>query len=215
MSSTLSSPSPLPVPSPAPVPLAQHIRDVPFPLPLAERLDPSIPVLEFPNTLSPSEELHYPPDISSGMVTPTFSEESKYTDQDARDAAKPQDYVIYNCHLENHVKYGKKIMMPSGEYKYPHYLCFDHDYVDHKHNVFGLRKDMDRQPYGWTLEAAPFMGPCPSPLIADSDNYAPFTNSYCFHKEVDIVLYAEDDPGLIADVNWHCTLKEEERQLAH
>jgi hypothetical protein len=70
-------------------------------------------------------------------------------------------------------------------------------------------------PYGWTLEAAPFMGPRPSPLITNTEHYAPFTNAYHFKKEVDIALYAIDDPGLIADVHRHRALEEEERQLAH
>jgi hypothetical protein len=44
---------------------------------------------------------------------------------------------------------------------------------------------------------------------------ATFTYAYHFKKEVDIVLYSLDDPGLIADVDRHCALEEEERQLAH
>jgi hypothetical protein len=43
----------------------------------------------------------------------------------------------------------------------------------------------------------------------------PFTNAYHFKKEVDIALYALDDPGLIADVDRHRALEEEERQLTH
>jgi hypothetical protein len=59
------------------------------------------------------------------------------------------------------------------------------------------------------------MGPRPSPLITNSEHLTPFTNSYHFKKEVDIALYAIDDPGLIADVDRHRALEEEERQLAH
>jgi hypothetical protein len=198
-----------------PIPLADRIENVPFPLPLAERLDMSIPPPELPSTPSLSEELHYPPLETEGMVTPTFSEESSYTDQGDRDAAKPEDYAIYNRRLENHVKYGEKIHLPSGDYKYPHYIRFDHDYVDHCHHVFATRKDVDGMPYGWTLEAAPFIGPKPSPLITDSDHMTPFTNTYHFKKEVNIALYALDDPGLIADVDRHRALEEEERQIAH
>jgi hypothetical protein len=192
------------------IPLADLIENVPFPLPLAERLDPSIPTPNIPSTPSPSEELHYPPMETEGMVTPTFSEESSYMEQGERDAAKPDDYAIYNRRLENHVKYSEKIHLPSGEHKYPHYICFDHDYVDHRHHVFATRKDVEGTPYGWTLEAAPFMGPRPSPLITDSEHLTPFTNSYHFKKEVDIALYAIDDPGLIADVDRHRALEEEE-----
>jgi hypothetical protein len=209
MSSNPESPSHLPIP------LTNRIENVPFPLPLAERLDMSIPPPEFPSTPSPSEELHYPPMETAGMVTPTVSEESSYMDQPERDAAKPEDYMIYNRHLENHVKYGKKIHLPNGEYKYPHYIHFNHDYVDHRHHVFTTCKGIEGMPYGWTLEAAPFMGPRPSPLITDSEHIAPFTNGYHFKTEVDIALYAIDNPGLIADVDRHRALEEEECQLAH
>jgi hypothetical protein len=215
MMSTPGSPAPLPVPALVPLPLAEWIRDIPFPLPLAKRLDMSIPPPELPSTPSPLEELHYPPLIPSGMVTPTFSEESSYTSQPERDAAKPDNYTIYNHHLENHVKYGEKIHLPSGKHKYPHYIHFDHDYVDHHHHVFSIQKDTDGQPYRWTLEAAPFVGPRPSPLITNSDHFTPFTYTYHFKKEVDIALYAVDNPGLIADVDRHRALEEEERQLTH
>jgi hypothetical protein len=196
-------------------PLADRIENVPFPLPLAERLDISILPPKLPSTPSPSEELHYPPMITTGMVTPTFSEESSFTDQPKCDAVKPEDYAIYNRHLENHVKYGEKIHLPTGDYKYPHYIRFDHNYVDQCHHVFATRKDVEGMPYGWTLEATPFMGPKPSPLITDSDHLTPFTNAYHFKKEVDIALYTIDDLGLIADVDRHRALEEEERQLAH
>jgi hypothetical protein len=209
MTSTPNSPS---LPS---IPLSERIENVPFPLPLAERIDTSIPPPELPSTPLPSEELHYPPMITAGMVTPTFSEESSFTEQPKHDAAKPEDYAIYNRHLENHIKYGEKIHLPTGDYKYPHYIRFDHDYVDHRHHVFATHKDVEGMPYGWTLEAAPFMGPKPSPLVTDSDHLAPFTNAYHFKKEVDIALYTIDDPGLIADVDRHRALEEEERQLAH
>jgi hypothetical protein len=63
--------------------------------------------------------------------------------------------MIYKCHLENHVKYGEKIHLPTGDDKYPHYIHFNHDYVDHHHHVFTTYKDIEGMPYGWTLEAAP------------------------------------------------------------
>jgi hypothetical protein len=209
MTSTPNSPSPLPIP------LADRIENAPFPLPLTERLDMSTPPPEFPSAPSPSEELHYPPMTTAGMVTPTFSEESSYTTQPERDAAKPDNYMIYDRRLENHIKYGEKIHLPTGDYKYPHYIRFNHDYVNHHHHIFTTHKDVEGMPYGWTLEATPFMGPKPSPLITNSDHLAPFTNAYHFKKEVDITLYAIDDPGLIADVNRHQVLEEEEWQLAH
>jgi hypothetical protein len=171
------------LPTSWPIPLADCIENVLFPLPLAERLDMSIPPPELPSTPSPSEELHYPPMITTGMVTPTFSEESSYTNQPKRDAAKPEDYMIYDRRLENHVKYGEKIHLPTGNYKYPHYIHFDHDYVDHRHHVFATHKDVEGMPYSWTLEATPFMGPKPSPLITDSDHLAPLLTGITSRKK--------------------------------
>ena len=63
--------------------------------------------------------------------------------------------------------------------------------------------------------AAPFMGPRPSPLIADSMTLAPFTCNYPFYREVDIALYSIDDHGLIANVDMHRELEEQERHIAH
>lgn len=59
------------------------------------------------------------------------------------------------------------------------------------------------------------MGPRPSPLIANSMTLTPFTCNYPFHWEVDIALYAIDDHGLIADVNLHQELEEQEQLIAH
>ena len=63
--------------------------------------------------------------------------------------------------------------------------------------------------------AAPFMGPCPSPLIANSMTLAPFTCNYPFYREVDIALYSIDNHGLIADVDMHRELEEQKRHIAH
>lgn len=122
---------------------------------------------------------------------------------------------MYNRHLENHVKYGNKLTLEDGTQGYPHYIRFDHDYVDHHHYVHIHHHKLDGIPYGWPLMATPFMGPCPSPLIADSMNLAPFTHNYPFHWEVDITLYAIDDHGLITDVDVHRELEEQEHLIAH
>ena len=77
------------------------------------------------------------------------------------------------------------------------------------------RYDDDTVPYGWPLQAAPFEGPRVSPDIADVNNLTPFTIDYPYAPEVDIALYAIDNMGLIADVDVHRALSEEERQLIH
>ena len=63
--------------------------------------------------------------------------------------------------------------------------------------------------------AAPFIGPRPSPLIADSMNLTPFTRNYPFYWEVNIALYSINDHGLIANVDMHRELEEQERLIAH
>ena len=70
--------------------------------------------------------------------------------------------------------------------------------------------NLDGIPYRWPLTAAPFMGPRPSPLITDSMNLAPFTRNYPFYQEVDVTLYSIDNHGLIADVDMHRELEEQE-----
>ena len=89
------------------------------------------------------------------------------------------------------------------------------NYVDHHHYVHAHRQGLDGIPYGWPLTAAPFMGPHPSPLIADSMNLAPFTRNYPFYQEVDIALYAIDNHRLTANIDMHRELEEEEQLLAH
>ena len=117
---------------------------------------------------------------------------------------------MYNHCLENHIKYSEKLTLEDGAQGYPHYIQFNHDYVNHCHYMHACRHNLDGIPYGWPLTTAPFMGPHPSPLIADSMNLAPFTCNYPFYLEVDIALYAIDDHSLIANIDMHWELEEEE-----
>ena len=110
---------------------------------------------------------------------------------------------MYNRRLENHIKYGNKLTLEDGTQGYPHYIRFNHDYVNHHHYIHVCHHNLDGIPYGWPLMATPFMGPHPSPLITNSINLTTFTRNYLFHQEVDIALSAIDNHSLITDVNVH------------
>ena len=64
---------------------------------------------------------------ASGQVTPTLTNESTYSQHEQRVADKPEEFVMYNHHLENHVKYGNKLTIEDGMQGYPHYIQFDHE----------------------------------------------------------------------------------------
>ena len=130
-------------------------------------------------------------------------------------ADKLEGFIMYNCWLENHIKYSEKLTLKDGPQGYPHHIWFDHDYIDHHHYIHACQHNLDSIPYGWPLTTIPFMGPCPSPLIANSMNLTPFTCTYPFFQEVNIALYTINDHSLITDVDMHQELEEEERQIAH
>ena len=209
-------------PTNTPLPLAERIDSAPLPLTLAERLERTPPS---PRSQSPSLEypLHqltpkigtYPPDESSGQVTPTLTDKSTYKEHELWVANKPEGFIMYYRRLENHVKYGDKLTLKNRSQGYPHYIRFNHDYVNHHHYIHTRRLGLDSIPYRWPLTAAPFMGPRPSPLIADSMNLAPFTRNYPFYREVDIALYSINNHGLITDVDVHWELEEQEQLLTH
>ena len=208
--------------SSTPLPLAERINRAPLPLTLVEWLEgtppsscsPS-PSLEYPLCQLTPKIVTYPPDEASGQVTPMLTDKSTYSQHERCIADKPEGFVMYNCRLENHVKYGNKLTLEDGTQGYPHYIQFDHDYIDHHDYIHTCHHGLDGIPYGWPLTTAPFMGTCPSPLIADSMNLTPFTRNYPFYREVNIALYAIDDHGLIANVDMHQELEEEEQLLAH
>lgn len=205
-----------------PLSLAKRIDSALQPLPLAECLggtppsshSPS-PILEYPLCQLTPEIVTYPLDEASGQVTPTLTDESTYKEHEQQVINKPEGFAMYNCRLENHVKYSEKVTLEDRTQGYPHYIQFDHDYVNHHHYVHAHRMNLNGIPYRWPLTAAPFMGPHPSLLIADSMNLAPFTHNYPFYQEVDIALYFIDDHDLIANVDVHWELEGQERLIAH
>ena len=216
-STTMSSPT-----SNSSLPLAERIDNVPLPLTLAKWLERSpppshspSPSLEYPLCQLTPEIITYPPDEASGQVTPMLTDKSTYSQHKQHVADKPEGFIMYNCQLENNIKYGEKLTLEDRAQGYPHYIQFNHDYVDHCHYVHAHHHNLDSIPYGWPLMATPFMGPHPFPLISSSMNLAPFTHTYPFHREVNITLYAINDHGLIANVNVHQELEEEERWIAH
>ena len=200
--------------------LAERIDSAPQLLTLADCLGetpPSShslsPALEYPLRQLTPEIVTYPPDEASGQVTPTLTNKSTYGEHEQHVANKPAGFVMYNRRLENHVKYGKKLTLKDGTQAYPHYIWFNHDYVDHRHYIHACNMNLDGIPYRWPLTAAPFMGPHPSPLITDSMNLAPFTRNYPFYQEVDVTLYSIDNHGLIADIDMCYVLVERSARL--
>jgi hypothetical protein len=117
----------------------------------------------------------------------------------------PTSYVKYEPGDPNHDRYVRKISLnpPFGEALEPHYVCFDLDFGNHQHYVIGLRDDSTPplEPYGWSLEAAPFIGPrLPTPL-SDNEALGIFDAGYPGAVEVDIALYELRDYGVTADVD--------------
>ena len=68
----------------------------------------------------------------------------------------------------------------------------------------------DTIPWGWTLEVAPFVGPTADVDDSDLSLFHPDTAE---HHEVDVSLYAINDLGLTADVDYFRHLKMEEALL--
>ena len=57
------------------------------------------------------------------------------------------------------------------------------------------------------------MGPRPSSHLINSHNLTPFTQHYPFAQEGNIALYGIDDMGLMADIDRHCILEDEELKM--
>jgi hypothetical protein len=73
----------------------------------------------------------------------------------------------------------------------------------HQHYVLGLCDDSapPREPYGWLLEAAPFISPCLSTNHSDNEALGIFDAGYPGAVEVDIALYKLRDYGVTADID--------------
>ena len=75
-----------------------------------------------PSLPTHSRDCHLSPDEASGQVTPTLTDESTYSQHEQRMANKPEGFIMYNRHLKNHAKYGKKLTLKDGAQGYPHYI---------------------------------------------------------------------------------------------
>ena len=64
---------------------------------------------------------------------------------------------------------------------------------------------------GWSLEAAPFMGPAPQ--FPDNQDLLPFSFTHNNSCAIDLSLDKLDDPGLLADIDHHHGLIAEEATL--
>ena len=64
---------------------------------------------------------------------------------------------------------------------------------------------------GWSLEAAPFMGPAPQ--FPDNQDLLPFSFTHYDSRAIDLSLGKLNDPGLLADIDRHCGLIAEEAAL--
>ena len=122
----------------------------------------------------------------------------------------PEGYIRYNPTDPNHVHYVRKIHLHREPYdtpQLPHYMRFEHNMGMHQHYTYGLMNDEDLHstPYGWPIEAKPFMEPIPN-LDVSVDNTALgiFDARYAKSLEVDASLYAVRDFGVLADVDKYC-----------
>jgi hypothetical protein len=77
------------------------------------------------------------------------------------------------------------------------------NFGSHQHYMLGLRDDSvpPQEPYGWPLEAAPFIGPRHSTTHSDNKALGIFDSGYPGAVEVDIALYKLRDHGVTADVD--------------
>jgi hypothetical protein len=116
----------------------------------------------------------------------------------------PPGYVKYDPLDANHSNHVKTIRLdayrPSVN---PHYIKFDYNFGSNQHFILGLRDDADppSTPYGWALEAAPFVGPALSPYTVDNKALGVLDLRSLLAREVDAALYALNDYGITADID--------------
>ena len=175
---TLLSPSP--PPHAEPLPLADRIDNPPLPLTLEECIDD--PGLE--TELLPTSPL--PIKISWPST--------------------PEGYVHFDPANPNHAKYARKIHLyrdPNNTPQFPHFIHFVHNLGLNQHYMLTLHDNAvpPTAPYGWTLEAAPFMGPFPFPVYKNNEVLGIFDARYNKSRQVDVALYAICDYGLLAEVD--------------
>jgi hypothetical protein len=182
--STPASPAPT-----SPPPLIARLN-----LPLAARIDnedePSSPVSTTVLSTHPHSPASTEPcDYEVNLAMHGFS------------VAIPCDFVRFDHSIPNHYRYGKKIHMPDRTVRWPQYICFVFDHDTQQHFVAATRDNLDNgcDQYGWTLEAAPFIGPA----IADVDDSELdiLADSGPDKLKVDIALHAVNNKGISADVS--------------
>ena len=175
--------------------LVDRISDPPTPLTLAERLG------DTPSSPSPPSPQLIPVD-----TRPSTPEEEPLAalldlEEFGHDYSTPQGFTIFDRSIPDHHRYGRKIHTPEGLWRYPHYIKFVIDPVQHHHFVFGARDDINhaRTHYGWSLHARAFTGPQvdgdhtvdPEVLIGDDEQ----------QLRVDLALKELEDRGVAADVD--------------
>ena len=216
-----------------PPPLQSGIEDAPPALTLAEHIsDPNPSEPESPQTQEshrsleegasgPERQKALPSVLTlSPPPSPTFTELSEpcavLADQVLHPEAHitpPQDFDIYNRSIANHVTYGEKIHLPNKRWVWPHYIHFDHDFVEHKHYVMAQRDETGQHmnTVGWLLEAALFMGPAPQ--FPNNQDLLPFSFTHNDSHAIDLSLGKLDDPRPLTDIDRHCRLIAEEATL--
>jgi hypothetical protein len=94
-------------------------------------------------------------------------------------------------------------LQPFGTPLFPHHINFEHNFASNQHYIYGLHNDTKppTTPYGWPLEAVPFIGPSLSPYTVNNDAMGIYKSQYLNAHKVDIALYMLDDYGVTADVD--------------
>jgi hypothetical protein len=116
----------------------------------------------------------------------------------------PPRYAKYDPLDANHSRYVKGITLKA--YKpplSPHYIKFHHNFTTNQHYVYGLHDDANppTSPYGWSLEATPFISPVLSPYTVNNKALGIYDSHSLLAREVDVALYALNDYGVTADMN--------------
>ena len=134
----------------------------------------------------------------------------------SKDYSTPEGFVVFDCTIPDHHRYGRKFVTPDGTLRYPHYIKFAISHINHRHYVYGARDDINnaRTTYGWPLQARAFIGPSPSGnhavdpevLVGDEEQQV----------RVDIALLELQDKGVAADVDlYHQLVPQEESIRLH
>ena len=161
-------------------PLANRISSPPPPLTIEEHIDNPAPgTISSPTSPQPLEVAHPP---------------------------IPEGYAHYDPADPNHAKYARKMHLYQGPEDtpwLPHFVHFVHNLGLNQHYVLGLHDDSipSTSPYGWALEAAPFIGPFLFPVYVDNEALGIFDTCYNKSRQVDAALYTIWDYGILADMD--------------